>query len=754
MALGLSLVAGTACQDDFRLTAEIVQTEGEPLSEGLRSYGYVIPLSITTNGEWRVEFDAMGERIAYAYPDCGSGDAVVKICVLDNPETAEREGQMTIVFPQDERKNYSVRLRQSSSAGSGENYDVGQVGQQAYGVGYGFDVGAGVVGANGLRCPLLKMERLRDEGYVSEDIVVGTKVETGSRNYTGCTLAALANGYERATGLAGSRGGMRTEASTAFNRSLFSQPRYEFAVSYVDVMAERILIDCPPDVWMDDGLLTEAACKALTGEDPDYPSTSAGFKRLVGTYGTHVMQAAQLGGRLRVATYVDVTGVKGAYSLEAFAQLAYAKIMEVKDLPQIDPVYEASYVNSLAARTSRVKAWGGRPDDAKAVQGLLMEDMQPAIQRWMSGLMADPSTWVCVGVDQENDLVPLYELLPDGDRRTALKAYIETGRYADSQEEESGSQLHIAGIRPFHPDSSLVRDLVDEQGTVMARICNELVPAIDRKSRINVIYPAIDGKVCYQLGYFPGNDYCGPAKVANTAAGTKIVQLGPVQSAPPTEFYVRGGTVSPVSLGEDMETVVGHERLFVAELDKAGQPYSYPTVKMGSLLFLRENYEGKVQTAFSVLDQYETYFHFLTGPAYHTQGMDFAPGWTVPKKAWMKLLMDDMTVYQVQPAAWSKRDGTSGFDAVETGYIDVLFDGDSPSEVSMFRKDCACFLLGDALRKDGKDPSEDASVSFPYFAVNPSLGGVYLLEGYHPRHSLWNSYFPLRLCQPLVDDLQ
>ena len=83
-----------ACSDDFHLTAEVTQP-GEPLLEqDLQPYGYTLPLQITTNGDWRIELDEAGEKIAYACPEQGTGDAVVKICILDNLDETARSGQL------------------------------------------------------------------------------------------------------------------------------------------------------------------------------------------------------------------------------------------------------------------------------------------------------------------------------------------------------------------------------------------------------------------------------------------------------------------------------------------------------------------------------------------------------------------------------------------------------------------------------------------------------------------------------------
>ena len=116
LGLFMAFFCLAACSDDeVKVTAEVVLPSESVLSAGLEAYSYTLEMQITSDTEWRVEFDEAGDEIAYALPASGKGNATVKLCILDNLESVRRTGQVTVVFPADPTKNRSFTLSQKAT---------------------------------------------------------------------------------------------------------------------------------------------------------------------------------------------------------------------------------------------------------------------------------------------------------------------------------------------------------------------------------------------------------------------------------------------------------------------------------------------------------------------------------------------------------------------------------------------------------------------------------------------------------------
>ena len=726
-----------ACSDDFHLTAEVTQP-GEPLLEqDLQPYGYTLPLQITTNGDWRIELDEAGEKIAYACPEQGTGDAVVKICILDNLDETARSGQLTVVFPQDERKNHTLRLHQLSASGGDSNFDTRQLGQLRLGVGYGIDVGKGVTGRNALRTPLLKLEVLREAGNVVED---GSFFSLTSRVYTGSTVQKLSEDYENAMGISGSYIGIRAEADASFNKSDYHQSQYEFALSYVDVRQQRILIDLSPDLWLEMDMLTDGARKALLGEDPYYASTDEGFAHLVQAYGTHVVKAATLGGRLRVATQVDVTQVNGSYDMEAFARLSYAGAINVKDDDTVTKDYRSSYAANRAACTSKVQAWGGRQEDVDAIYGLLGTEMETAVRQWVNGLSEDESSWTCVGIDEADDLVPLYELMLDVDpgRAKAFKDYLERRVYTGDRPDLWGSQVYVKDLPSFGEEGTLVYELKDTDGNLVGCVCEELVPPIDRYQRVKVIYPAVDGQPLYGLGYFPGSGALPPMRVVTTANGVTAHALSRAEKDAGSGFYLRGGSVSVTGFGHDVEVVEAEVQPLEPVLKRRNGTSRYPVLKLGQLLLLREDYEGYPKYLYDCLEEESGVYY-----AIDRMSSAFEAGWTVPTSEQLETVLGEMPQYATSPTEFWQQD-VAGLRLVPKGYW-MSYGSSSPQ---WKEEGLVCLGVSDDWKKWSMNEWQ-----YPYYSIDlsvPSFTGKLQYLPLNLEHQ--RGFVPLRLCQVLVKE--
>ncbi|MBQ5663346.1 MAG: BACON domain-containing protein, partial [Bacteroidaceae bacterium] len=129
----------SSCSDDdlVDIQAEVVLPSDANLME-LEAWSYVVPLDIKSNSEWRIEkngdfFDVI--------PSEGEGNATVEIHVTDNIYEERQNGELRIVFPNDESKNMILNLQQKWEGDYDENDNAtATVGPKKYALGYGYNV--------------------------------------------------------------------------------------------------------------------------------------------------------------------------------------------------------------------------------------------------------------------------------------------------------------------------------------------------------------------------------------------------------------------------------------------------------------------------------------------------------------------------------------------------------------------------------------------------------------------------------------
>ena len=193
---GLAIVALSffaSCSDDdivanVTLPAEIEHSQ----ATGLESYSYTIPFEVKSDTEWKIEFDETGEEIAYVHPASGKGNATIQLYILDNLNNESRQGNMTIVFPENTKKNKVVTLKQKAKNGSDENFSTETVGNITYGVGYGFNVVTGI-GPRSIKAQIIKAQLLTEENLVQKAATSTSSVDY--HTYTGSTVKELSNNF-------------------------------------------------------------------------------------------------------------------------------------------------------------------------------------------------------------------------------------------------------------------------------------------------------------------------------------------------------------------------------------------------------------------------------------------------------------------------------------------------------------------------------------------------------------------------------
>ena len=595
-----------SCSDDdivakVTFPAELEQSQ----ATGLENYSYTIPFEVKSDTEWKIEFDEVGEEIAYAHPASGKGNATIKLYIMDNLNHEVRQGTMTVVFPEDNSKNKVVTLKQKAKDASDENFSTESVGNITYGVGYGFNVVTGI-GARAIKSQIIKAQLLTDENLVQKAATSSASVDF--QTYTGSTVKELSNDFSNTYKINKVKGwGMEAEANAKFDVNNYSKEEYQYAMSFVDVNKERITITLHEDEWAywndeDEGCYTKAAYKALIGENRKYPSTNAGFKKLFDTYGTHVIRTATLGGRLTIATTINTSDISKEYDLDAFAKLSYSGIVDVST--DVKDVYKESFkVNANACKT-KISALGGSTSIFNSLSDLVGDGAKNAATEWFGSLNDDESTWTFIGLDNEEDLIPLWELVEDSERARMMKEYFESGQYANDVNKgivhNMGVQAHIAnGVPEIEVTDTHIYSVKvgDNNNKTVARICYEYIPELDETAPVKVIYPVINANVKWNMGWFVGNDYYAPRRVINTNGKIKTEEIsGESNLGEATEIYIRGVRIGSTPVDDVTEPTKTEIVPYYAQAYRGDKLSDYKVVKILDNIWMMENFASSVNT--------------------------------------------------------------------------------------------------------------------------------------------------------------
>lgn len=620
LAVPWALTAFIACTDDnIKIQAEVVLPSDVDLLE-LEQYSYAIPFEIKSDSEWEIDFDfGDGRDICYVYPESGTGNATVNICVLDNWTDERREGNMYITFPKDESKNQTIKLRQKCNLDRDDNLTTVDVGDRIYAVGYGYNYLGDYASQRSVsRSPIVKMQEIKEKAKTNKELegsftFGGVDASFSVKTYSGSSVSSLMNDLSADAKFGGKYFGFKGEIGATFKAADFKSNNHEYAITYVEIaqrtayleMTKKNIIKYMTDEAYDaiNGLPTEGR-KGQTIPTA-YPSTAAGFKELVRDYGTHLIVKARLGGRLKYSMTVDVSKVKGNYDLKAYANCSYSN-KYINTSAKVDDSLKKSYENNSEARSVNLLVQGG---DKTAATNVAKKGDIASINTWEEKL-TETQNQVLVGLDTDTGLIPLYDLVDqsltlekggvDGKARyNALKAYL-MGDEAGLEEAtadilditmfyDTGQTAHIASIPTFDgrdQKNTLIKD-INVDGQNVAQVCEEYIPVIDKTKRVTVIYPVISNVVKYNMGYFIGNDTHQPAKVCWDGTTLDVTTYKDEPVGAKTELYLRGSSFSSSSNDKIVETTVSDCTMAAPGRNAY---YNYPLVKIFNQIWMRENY--------------------------------------------------------------------------------------------------------------------------------------------------------------------
>ena len=699
MAMVIIAVAFTACTDDSFLAEVTLPAEATGNKMVVDAYAHDFTFDIKTEGQWKVESDS---RFLHVSPNEGTGNATVSVSVQNNQSDERKEGNLTIIFPDHEEENKTITIEQKYAGDYGENAaDIIDTSNKIYAVGYSYDCTGEYASPNSV-----KME-VFDGKAMMEGNVLAVNTVQASLSYntiTGSSISEMTNHLTVKANVKGGFGKFKAEANASFDMDHVKNSNYEFASTYFDLEVRHASLSKDLETLKFD-YMTDDAWNAINGipvtkrgvTKVAYPSTPEGFKRLFEQYGTHVIVECGLGGRVRYSMSVDISDINSSYDIKAFAKASYAGVVTAEG--SVDEKFSTSFKNHKENLNIKLYALGG--DEALAKQlGSKEGFTKTNLDAWVKSVTKDNMALISFGT---RSLVPIYELVERNatekeggfngeDRYNAMKEYFEKGSSADFSSYDCGTvtEFVVPSFDNAAYNSSLIKDIVID-GQYVGQVCNEYIPNIDREHRVTVVYPIINNKARYNMGFFLGNNSHKPARVSWEGSDVRLEEYVNLDFGKVDTLYLRGASITatpPDGTKAFSATAVKDEFLEGLRYNsnsRKNELGNYPLVKIFDKIWTRENYNyrhngnyGKEFTQTRDGKQVTFWSEFYTP---YNCGKHQAPGWL--PAGWRVSTLNDFKEMNKKltnngfsyPGLALKNGGVTGFELYYLGKYDTWGGG-------------------------------------------------------------------------------
>lgn len=566
-------------------------------------------------------------------------------------------------------------------------------GDRIYGVGYGYNFILDHSKALS-RAPILNMDFIQEWDKRKTS---GIDTDIHVENYTGHSLSELANEFSANAHVSGGTVAFKGEVGAAFDAKYKKSSEHEYALTIIDVALTSVTLEM--DLNLIQHQLNPAFKLALLGGVDTYRGEK-GLYNLVRDYGTHLVCQAKLGGRVRYSNTVDISKVKGEYDLTAFAKVSYTGI-GVSASGSVDDKFMKSFEENSNAIDTRITAIGGTP---ATVLGL-MESDEEKFKAWRETLAEDDYKNTCVVAVEQ--VIPIWELVTGHEKRVnEIKRYINDGGY---ERDMTGDNNFLVGAMGKISDVTSIFTKEDEKngtlvknleidGNIVAQACKEFIPQFNASQRSIVLYPVVNNKPKYNLGYFIGNSSMAPCRVcwSMTSPVPSIINIPREKNiGVQKELYILGcsflhndldkatieaGQVRPVTAnGFFMET---------KGLNSKGEeenPHKYPLVKIFNHVWTRENFSFPMdKTVYSKSSDNQSFYNH-TLMANDNNRKRLPDGWNVPSNVVFQELWDELKNRNIQRLAEKMAvGGVIGFNAPWVGWMENNTQNDKDKNASFW----------------------------------------------------------------------
>lgn len=391
MTASAMTLAFAACSDSSVLDdISVAEIDLDRTDVGqLKAESDVISFNLKTDAdaEWKatVEWDEdENDQPAYVYPKEGKGSAILKIATLTNITDQVRHATLKISFPKDESKNISVPLTQQRAVIVNGEAQVN--GDRARAVGYGYNAFLGYCDQICVKAPILAVQQMYEEDELIYDF---SKLEVSHREESGASVEELARKLNTSAHVSAEFNGFSGSVDAQFNIGQKSSASNEFAWMDINVRSARASLNGSQDDIILERMLDEAYAningmpKIVRGKERiSYPSTPEGFRKLVLSYGTHLVIGGVLGGQVRTSVVANTSKINTAYNASVALTAAYNSDWANLDINATAKAQQASAVSSNHSGFffSASARGGGRDDGTISRLNAILDKMSEARQ--------------------------------------------------------------------------------------------------------------------------------------------------------------------------------------------------------------------------------------------------------------------------------------------------------------------------------------------------------------------------------------
>ena len=677
MALAIALVTLAACSssDDAKYVADVTLPSGtEKTADAdilVEAGANEFTLDIKTEGQWAVKSQ---NRFLHVKNGSGTGNATVTVRVENNTFEDRKLGALDITFPGHESENKTITVEQKYLGDYGGNAaNIIELNNKIYGVGFSYDIKGEWASPNSVKVEIFNTDSLIKSGILATGV---PQMEVSDYTITGSTISEVSNKLCIKASVEGSYGAFQAEANASFDMETSESSTYEYASTYFDIQLYRASLSKSPQTLILD-YMTDDAYNAINGKPVKtkrgmrnpYGNTREGFKKLIDDFGTHVIVEAGLGGRLRRSMQVNTSEITSSYDVKAFAKAGYDGVCKAE--ASVDEHFKQSYKENAKAIKTSMSVLGGDKDLALD----LVADGGFTSKNYTAWRKSVQDTAMTIVNFSSKSLVPLYELVDreaEGgeDRYTALKSYMTDGSVAaDFSTYKCGTvtEFEVPSFEGAKYNETLIKDIY-LGGQWVGQVCNEYIPNINRDKRVTVVYPVVNNKPRYNMGFFLGdNKGHKPARVSWDGTNVAVEAYEELDYGAATKVYLRGASVLP-RLPEGTTALKADDPRdeYLEMID-----WKYPLVKIFNNVWMRENWHSG-NTSGQPLREYDI---DVNGEKFTVKSQEFSDendiyanfpaSWRVPTKDDAQSIIDKLSNNGfAQPITALLYGGVTGFEDV------------------------------------------------------------------------------------------
>lgn len=693
VGIGLMLFTFAACveEDDFPVIESEITMESEEDFMALPRIGgkYQVDIQTESDATWKAYIDDVLGYVANA-DTLGTGTKTITFYTTTNRYDEDRTANLCITFPGNEKSNITIQMKQLGLFSDPLNADELETSNIIYAVGYGYNTQDRWAHPGSIKAQILRTDELINKVIVPTPVEINAEADL----VTGSSITELSNKLSSSAHIEGSGWGFKGEIGASFEMEDIQTNQYEYAIAYITVATTSVTTTEPVLTLAKKEYMTPEAYHNINGlnmfgersdENCNYPSTPAGFDRLINGYGTHMVNKARLGGKVKYAMRMDVKDIEGSYDLDAFAKMSYDGM--VKADGSVTDELKSSYKENSSHIHTSISILGGSRDAAMAISNMYKTDeLDKYFKDWMDSLK-DSKNLALVDFEASDALIPLYALVDYEkypQRYNDMKEYMKKVQQEAIQEANNeyatGVTTELNGLPTFDGSSeknSLIKDVYNN-GQWVGRICSEFIPAINKKERVTIIYPVISdyegSHVKYNMGFYVGDSGHKPAKVCLKDDKIIVTEYKDETIGTKETIYLRGSSISSTTYESAVPATV--EDATYAAQGKDGGEYNYPLVKIFDKIWMRENYQGQ---EFGYLEpSYESFWSNLAHHNYIELPEPTLGPWRIPIETDFLSIKEMLSNYGVTGISTAKAffsdadGGILGFHNICAGRVKVM----------------------------------------------------------------------------------